>query len=869
MPERPLLILPHPGEPLPRRKRIGGGDAPHFPSRARQAERLAPKFEVLQRAMDDRRVRLQAESHDLVPEEVVVLETVGAVEDFIHAVEKVPGMEWLAEIDDTDVPPDEDFFETTKEGKRRPDKTLRGRLFMVFTNQDALRQMLSLRETWQAGGKLPRGLAAWRTVFDQLHDVRVWGVRDRLYETGVLDDWRERVKRGEEIVPCEIELWHRGTPEQRQNARDRVVGLVVGQGGQLVAEATVQEIAYHAILVRLPATSIGSLLERNDGDVALVQCEQIQFFRASGQMATTLTDDGAEEDDAALSDQPVVGTPVIALFDGLPLQAHRRLQGRLIVDDPDDFAEDYPAKKRRHGTAMASMILHGDMASGEAPLARPLYVRPILRPDPRDWRNEDETVSEDTLVVDLLHRAVRRLFEGEGDEAAAGPDVAAINLSIGIRDRPFDQMLSPLARLLDWLAWRYKVLFVVSAGNHPRRVELPVRTRDLQSLSAEELQRHVIRAVTSDARYRRLLSPAEPVNGLTVAAAHHDASTGTPPPGWRDPYLENELPSPINAQGMGFRRAIKPDLLASGGRAVMQPPTNAMQDAPTSLEVYGGTRSPGQLVAAPGATAGEQAATRHTRGTSNAAALVSRAAGSLYDVLDELRQDPGGEMIDAVPRAVWLKALVVHGADWGPAGETITAVLRADHGGRRVKEQVTRLLGYGVVNVDRVRECTASRVTVLGGGLLQEDQSHVHRIPLPPSLSGWRGHRRLTISLAWTSPVNPRHRNWRRAQLWFSPPMTELDVKRKQADSRAVQRGAVQHEVLEGESSSEFVTGANLEIQVSCRADAGALEDEVPYALVTTMEVTSNLWVSNIYDEVRAAVQAARVQVAAEEGGAS
>lgn len=861
MPERPLLILPNPGEPLLRRKRGGGGGAPRFPSHERQVERLDPKFDALRQAIEARRVRLQAESHDLVPEEVVVLETIGTTENFIRAVEKVPGMEWLAEIDETDVPPDEDFFETTTNGERRPDKTLRGRLFMVFTNQDALRQMLSLRDAWRKDGKLPPGHATWRTVFDQLYDVRVWGVRDRLHQTGVLDDWRERVKRGEEIVPCEIELWHRGTPEQRRNARDRVVGLVAGQGGRIVAEAAIQEIAYHAFLARLPAASIGPLFEGNDGDVELVQCEQIQFFRASGQMATTLSDDGTEEDRAALSDQPAVGAPVIALFDGLPLQAHRRLRERLIVDDPDDFAEDYPAAKRRHGTAMASMILHGDLAASEAPLARPLYVRPILRPDPKDWQNENETVSEDTLIVDLLHRAVRRLFEGEGDEPAAAPDVAAINLSVGIRDRPFDQALSPLARLLDWLAWRYKVLFVVSAGNHPRRIELPVRTRDLQSLSADELQRHVIRAVTSDARHRRLLSPAESVNGLTVAAAHHDASTRTPPPRWLDPYREAELPSPINAQGMGFRRAIKPDLLASGGRAVVQPPPDATQDAPTSLKVYEGTLSPGQIVAAPGPTAGEQAATRHTRGTSSAAALVSRAAGSLYDVLDELRQDSGGAMIDTVPRAVWLKALVVHGADWGSAGETIASALRDDHGGRRVRDHVTRLLGYGVVNVDRVRECTDSRVTVLGGGLLREDQSHVHRIPLPPSLSGWRGHRRLTISLAWTSPVSPRHRNWRRAQLWFSPPKEDLGVERTQADWQTVQRGTVQHEVLEGESSGEFVAGANLEIQVSCRADAGALEDEVPYALVTTIEVTSDLWVSNIYDEVRAALQIAHVPV--------
>ena len=56
--------------------------------------------------------------------------------------------------------------------------------------------------------------------------------------------------------------------------------------------------------------------------------------------------------------------------------------------------------------------------------------------------------------------------------------------------------------------------------------------------------------------------------------------------------------------------------------------------------------------------------------------------------------------------------------------------------------------------------------------------------------------------------------------------------------------------------------GASLEIRVNCRADAGGLEEEVPYALVTTIEVWGDLWVSNIYDEVRAAVQAARVRVA-------
>ena len=795
------------------------------------------------------------EARDLVPEEVVVLETVGTVDEFIRAVEAVPGMEWLAEVEAEEIPPDDDFFALTRDGEARPDKALRGRVFMVFTNQTALQQMISLWNEWQSDRRLPRGLGKWKILFQQLRDVRHWGVRDRLQETGVLDDWQDRIEHGREVVPCEIELWHRREPEPRRIARrNRVVDLVEGMAGRLITEAHIEEIAYHALLVHLPVVQVRPLLESIESDIELVQCEQIQFFRASGQMSASLADDLQDQDQEALPEEPPAGSPVVALFDGLPLQAHRRLQGRLVVDDPDGFEGDSPAVTRRHGTAMASLILHGDLAAGEAPLPRPLYVRPVLRRNPNDWRNHTETVPERTLVVDLVHRAVRRLFKGDGGEAPVAPHVSIINLSIGIGDRPFDQTLSPLARLLDWLAWRYKVLFVVSAGNYAGGIELPPAQQPGQPLLGG-IQEQVIRSVAADTRNRRLLSPAEAVNALTVASVHEDASTGPPPPRWDDPYTAAGLPSPINAQGMGYRRGIKPDMLAAGGRIVVQ---RALAGG-TTLEVYNRALPPGQLTASPGANPGDQGAVRHSRGTSNATALVSRACGLLYDVMDELRQEPGGEIINSLPRAVWLKALVAHGAEWGAAGSILARLLRSQGNSGQFKEYVTRLLGYGAVDVNRVQECTARRVTALGGGMLGQDESYIHRFPLPPSLSGRRGHRRLTVTLAWLSPVNQRHQAWRRADLWFAPPQDPLRVSRQQADWRAVRRGTLQHEILEGEGAGVFVDDANLEIQVSCRADAGTLEDEVPYALAITLEIAEELNV-DIYDEVRTAIHAIQVR---------
>jgi len=515
MPDRPLLILPAPGEPERRKNKGGGGGVPHLPNRRRQIERLTPQFTALQRAFASRAARLQAEPGGVPPEDVVVLETVGTVDDFIVAVRSIDGLEWLGEIEEDDLPPDDDFFLTDTAGERRTDKPLRGRMFLVFTNQQPLRQMLALWNTWTRGIALPHGLGRWSQLFSRLRDVRPWGVQDRLLETGVLEDWRERVAHGREVVPCEIELWFRSDPHRRQVARERVRALIQLAQGELVQEAVIEEIGYHAMLARLPIAALQAIVQRGDAnDTALVQCEQIQFFRATGQMAGAIPEDERSADALAPQAAEAMGEAVVALFDGLPIQNHALLAGWLRIDDPDNYEADYPAHERRHGTAMASLIVHGDINSNAAPLTRRLYVRPILRPDSRDWRPvRYESVSEHVLVVDLLHRAVRRLFEGEGAEPATAPQIAVVNLSIGILDRPFDAAISPLGKLLDWLSWKYRVLFLVSTGNQQRDIEMPISRANLVALNPEERQNAIVRAIAADARHRRLLSPSEAVNG--------------------------------------------------------------------------------------------------------------------------------------------------------------------------------------------------------------------------------------------------------------------------------------------------------------------------------------------------------------------
>lgn len=107
------------------------------------------------------------------------------------------------------------------------------------------------------------------------------------------------------------------------------------------------------------------------------------------------------------------GLPRIALLDGLPFPNHDALAGRLVVDDPDGLAERYPLSSRNHGTAMASLIVQGDLSIGGEPLDRPLYVRPIMRP--HEFAAGYEQILPNRLLTDLLHQAVKRIVEGEGE----------------------------------------------------------------------------------------------------------------------------------------------------------------------------------------------------------------------------------------------------------------------------------------------------------------------------------------------------------------------------------------------------------------------------------------------------------------------
>jgi len=838
----PLLVFPEPA-PAEKAKRHGGGRPPRIPDAQRQAGRLAPQFQRLHQAMDRQRIVLQDNSLGLQPEQALVLETIGPIQNFIKAVKKVQGLEWLGEFELDEIAPDHGFND-----EKDPQKQLRGQLFLLMTDQRALQELQNLFNRWHRNpeAKFPRYFAPWKQAFVHLHTIRPWDAQDRIRETGLFEDWQARVQHGQQAVPFEAELWFRGNADRRQQAEAFLSSLIGTLGGQVVQQCVVPDIAYHGILGRIPADKVSEIVAQRE--VRLLQCEDIMHLRPVGQCAIRVAEGLLETEAFQEKGQPNLpqGEPVVALFDGLPLTRHRLLDGRLMIDDPDGYESAYQARERVHGTAMASLICHGDLGESTEPLRTPVYVRPIMQPH-RGFDGEFiEGIPEGILPVDLIHRAVRRLLEGEGGEPPAASSVRVINLSVCDRSRPFDRAMSSWARLLDWLSWRYEVLFVVSAGNHLHDIELNVARADIRSLPAEEREKAVIASTAADTRHRRLLSPAETFNGLTLGATHADISTPISNPNMIDPFTRGGRPSTISAHGPGYRRAIKPDIFLPGGRQFLfEKPGN--MDTNAVLQTTYSNCPPGQCVATPGAS-GELDRTLYTRGTSNSAALASRGAVFLYDVLSDLRMQPGVNLPSTYD-AVLLKALLVHGADWADAGILYKSILRNTQNSTTFTDYVGRFLGYGSANMAKVTACTDQRVTVLGVGELSDGEGHDFIFPLPPSLSAVTHKRRLTITLAWLSPVNSTRQNYRVAHLWFNP-KNKLAPDRICADHDAVQRGTVQHEVLESEKAVDFQEGDTITIKVNCRADAGDIPEPIRYALAVTLEVAEGIDIP-IYQEVR------------------
>jgi hypothetical protein len=835
---RPILVFPEGVQLLERAPRHASPPADIvLPSRRDQATLLLPKFKELARKLRERELAFIADPTGVAPSQILVFELVGTVTDFYRVVRRINGLEWLLDDDAGQTDPGQDFY-------LRDDPTahLSSRLLAVSANQTALADLLKLFRRFRRGEALPHGFGKFNELFLHVRDVRPWEFRDRIAGTGIVEYVEQLARIDRNDLLCGIELFSAGDEEQDTHALDRIRAAVDRAGGTIHASVILSAIRHGELRATIPLTGVASVAAMSE--VNVFQMDDVMFVRPAAQAVVQFEEEiePAAEAVPITVDSPVQGAARLALFDGMPVQNHPALVGRLIIDDPDGLEADAPVLARRHGTAMSSIILNGDLSDEAVRIPERIYVRPILVP--RATRNGSvEEIPETAIPVDVLHRAVVRLFEGED---AVARSVRVICLCVADRTRPLENAVSPWARLVDFLSWKYGVLFLLSAGNYPRRLIVDNADLDIDLISPADLDQMLLESFVDSADSRSVMSPGEAVNALTIAASCHDLSTA--PPNAIVPFaVDGHLrPALFNAVGYGYRRAIKPDVLFPGGRmafrlATLPEPGTAAFDGVLSLG------PPGNEVAAPPRTTG------FLRGTSNATAFASRDALELLTLIDGLGAVEG----DCHLEAALLKALIVHSASWGTAYAALSGILRARVRAQAVRQNVARFVGYGFPNIARSTECTQGRVTVIAADRVLSEQALLYRFPLPPAMAARRVRKRLITTLAYLCPMNPTGRIYRTHNVWLSASFKDIELKHsldlvnQQVHEPYVGLGTLQHEILTGSGAVAFVDGDGIQLQVNCKRDSGGrLDLGVPFAIAVTLELLDEIG-ADIYQEVR------------------
>lgn len=847
MPDSPLILFADP-TPVNKARRYGGPSDFYYPPHQRQIERLAPKFNALKQALDMGRVKIAQNPDGVSLEYTLVLEVAGDPSGFETAVRHLRAdtddIEWLFEVVDDNVPNVDDFYRT-KNGDRDDTKKMSFKFFCIVANQRVLDEILSLWQNYQQDENctFPLGQAGLRNVFKTLRDIHLWGVAERLEETGILDVWAEQLSDPDEIdVKCEIELFFRQSTVKRTQAQSQLIQYIENIGGSVIATSCIQAIGYHAILASIPRQYAEQIIRKEN--VELVQFDSIMFLKPSGQSIVLGAGDGLQFEKSFAAPDDIVEEPIVALFDGLPQEHHPLLDGFLLIDDPDDFTSAYQIVDRQHGTSMASLIARGDLSDELASITtHKIYVRPIMKPYPA-YDGMQEFIPDNILTVDKIHEAVRRLYEPEAGKVAAS--IRVINLSIGIGERMYYNMISPLAKLLDWLSFKYRVLFVVSAGNHSDDIDLGLSFSEYKALSIEQRDSRMIQILNRDSRNLRLLSPAESMNSLTVGALFADNCN------WTENIRQllpasHMLPSPTSSMGRGINNSIKPDILYFGGQNFLL--ENMANPNIAHWRKGTGTYPPGTLSAKPFNIAESGNLVGYSTGTSDAAALISHEAGICYDTLNKVFNDELGTDIPFDYASLMLKAMLVHGANWD---SKIVKLICQEVGLKgRGADQVHKWIGYGVPNIKRVQEYTKNKITLIGYGELAQDTAALYELPLPFNFSKQKMYRCLTVTLASFTPIRPSTQKYRSSQLWFNLDAGDKNIglKRLDADDKAVARGTLQHERFGGNSAVVWGEDDTLGIKINCRADAHDFTDRIPYALFATFEIAPEYNI-DVYEKI-------------------
>ena len=841
-------------------KRLKSNRKPRFPAKIpydRQAQRLGQVFAKAERSLSDyiNGIDVAGDPRAVVPERCLVFELLGDVPEFNLAAQAL-GLAWLATEAITDDAQDAEADENADPND--PASQPPQRLYLTMPTEQALKRLVRQWKLYSSGANYGENQRELWKLFGYLHNLRVWSIEDRLdpalkaYVANML------AEEPDEDVVVELDLWYRDEGERRDASLSTLNEMLDEVGGELLDQIDIPEIRYQGVFIRV-AGDIAQRLAEGRGRIA--EFNDVMTIRPQSAYESQIEGNSVEV--ATELDSPQVdGDCIAALLDGYPVDQHQLLANRLRIVEVEIHGAHAPALSRQHGTAMASLIVHGDLQSPDAtPINRPLAVLPVLVSPGAGFK---ESTPKGKLPIGVIYRALKTITSANRSTNPELRRVVVINHSICDVYAPFLRRPSPWATLLDHFSHEHNLLFVVSAGNifSPFPVSVYANTAQYQAADPSTREAAIIGSIEMAKATRTMLSPAESINSLTIGAVHSDSSTPdhTAPP---DPYPNFAMSNLASAVGLGVNRSVKPDFLAKGGRFIAGL-TNVHGGG---IEIHAHASAHyGQQVATPSST-GLLNRRMLTSGTSNAAALTTRAAHLIANALDNLYADDKEKWNTLRTRAVILKTLLTHSASWGAIGETLDEAYppRDPKKWSPRRNTITQFLGYGQFDISRVVSGAANRITLLAEDIIHSGARHDYVVPVPPSMLNNREVRTVTITLSWTSPTTHTTADQRAVVLQLvgaNNNSTFWDgvarTGRAQPNASTASRGTLIHMMLEGKKLMTDAKG-RLVICVQATSKVGFELHDVPYAIAITLELGQQTR-SQLYSEVEQHVRSSRAR---------
>lgn len=371
-----------------------------------------------------------------------------------------------------------------------------------------------------------------------------------------------------------------------------------------------------------------------------------------------------------------------------------------------------------HGTAVAGIVLYGDVEGCD----RTRFWRPQI------WLHNAKVMRKCPITQNAVydeHMIEATLAEAVEHFVDLGCRI--FNLSLGNANAPYDGThVRGLAYVLDVLARKHDVLFVVSTGNFSGSDEPPVPVNSWR----EEYPDYLLHQLST------IIDPAPALNVLTVGStARHTATYDSqryPEIYQLSPASQNQ-PSPFTRHGPSIRGAIKPELIAHGGNLAC--PMN-FENQQWRAEMRGlGVLTMNHEFQG-------NTLYKEISGTSFSAPYVTHLAGRL------LNEYPDSS-------ANLMRAMLVNQASLPrEVKTTFSDKSREDHKLSTRREIDRDVAGYGAVVESDLFRSSDHCVVLMCEETIEKDSCQFYELPLPRSyLRRTNGKRELTVTLAHSPAV--------------------------------------------------------------------------------------------------------------------